>query len=126
VRAGAQRVCVCVLGPVVRGTLHGFPLAVGHDPGGLAYLDIALRAVMCRAWRRTAVGTIPRVLYVCFGPRQLAVQNKPLLCGFITFYHDHFIKILLQKLNRTEQEIVHTGSERLQRKWQWRGDIVCA
>jgi hypothetical protein len=30
----AAGACVCVLGLVVRGTLRGLPLAVGHDPGG--------------------------------------------------------------------------------------------
>jgi hypothetical protein len=47
-------------------------------------------------------------------------QNKPLLCGFITFYHDTFIKIRLQNMNRTKLESIHAGSERHQRKFLWR------
>jgi hypothetical protein len=38
-------------------TLRGFPLAVGHGPGGLSYVHTALRVVRCRVWRRTAMAS---------------------------------------------------------------------
>ena len=55
----APVVCpVGALGPVVRGALRGFPLAVGHDPGGYSYLWIAIRAAVCGVHRREAMVAI--------------------------------------------------------------------